>query len=86
MMKFIFEIVTETVLADSPFDLVTPKSMGFLCCPSLRGVGQGVLELLIGNEKVTDGQTGRPTCTKPYALSSSKGGIIKKIDFFTFPD
>ena len=33
----------------------------------------GVLELLIVNEKDTD----RPTCAKQYALSSSKGGIIK---------
>ena len=39
-----------------------PK-IGFLCCPgwmcgpSLRKVGQGVLELLIGNEKITDGLT-----------------------------
>ena len=47
------------------FDLVT-KSIRFLCCPgrmcgpSLGKVGQGVLELLIGNEKVTDGQTERP--------------------------
>jgi len=37
-------------------------------------VGQRVLQLLIGNEKVTDGQTDRPTCAKQYALSSSKGG------------
>ena len=80
------------VLADLTFDPVTPKSIGFIwihpgwmCGPSLKKVGQGVLELLIGNEKVTDGQIGRPTCTKPYALSTSNGGIIK-IDFFTFPD
>ena len=60
-----------------------PK-IGFLCCPgwmcgpSLRKVGQGVLELLIGNEKVTeDRQTARPTCAKQYALSSSKGGHKK---------
>jgi len=56
------------------FDLVTPVSIGFLCrpgrmCgPSLRKVGQGVLEILIGNEKVTDGQTNRQTaCAKQYA-------------------
>ena len=42
---------------------LTPKSMGFICCPgrmcghSLRKVGQGILELLIGNEKGTEGQT-----------------------------
>jgi len=27
-----------------------------MCGPSLKKVGQGVLELLIGNAKVTDGQ------------------------------
>jgi len=42
-----------------------------MCGPSLKKVGQGVLELLIGNEKVTGGQrpTDRP---KQYSLSSSK--------------
>jgi len=57
-----------------------------MCGPSLRKVGQGVFELLIGNEKDTDGeiekqtyrQTDPPTCAKQYALSSSKGGIIKQ--------
>ena len=55
-----------------------PKSIGFLCypgwmcVPSLRRVGQGVLHLLIGDEKVTGGQTD-PTCAKQYALSSSRG-------------
>ena len=50
----------------------TPKSIGFLCYPgwmcgpSLRKVCLGVLELLIGNEKVTDGRT----CAKQYALFS----------------
>ena len=46
-----------------------------MCGQSLRKVGQGILQLLIGNEKVTDGQTNRPTCAKQYALSCSKGGI-----------
>ena len=61
---------------------LTPKSIGFLCCPgrmcgpSLRKVGRGVFELLIGNEKVTDGQTDRTTCAKQYALSSLKRGIL----------
>jgi len=32
-----------------------PVTLG--CGPSLRKVGQGILELLIANEKVTDGQT-----------------------------
>jgi len=56
---------------------VTPKSIGFLCCPgqmcgqSLRKVGQSVLDLLIGNKKVTD--------AKQYAISSTKGGIIRAI-------
>jgi len=72
--KFIFEIITSTVT-------LTPKLLGFfcypgwMCGPSLRKVGQGFLELLIGNEKVTDGQTTRLPCAKQYALSSSKGGI-----------
>ena len=43
-------------------------------------VDQGILKLLVENEKVTDGRTYRqidqPTCAKQYALSSSKGGII----------
>jgi len=30
-----------------------------MCGSSLRKVGQGVLELLIRNEKITDGQTDR---------------------------
>jgi len=56
------------------FDQVTQKSLGFLCYPgwmcgaSLKKVGQGVLQLLIGNDNITDGQTDRPTCTKQYAL------------------
>jgi len=45
-------------------------SPGRMCGPSLRKVGKGILEVLIGNEKVTDGQTDRQ-----YALSSSKGVI-----------
>jgi len=32
-----------------------------MCGPRLKKVCQGVLELLIGNEKVTDGQTFQPT-------------------------
>ena len=59
---------TETVLAGLTlvtltFDPVTIVSIGFICYPrwmcgpSLRKVGQGVLELLIRNEKVTDRQT-----------------------------
>jgi len=31
--------------------------LGWMCGSSLKKVGQGVLELLIGNEKVTDGQS-----------------------------
>ena len=45
-------------------------------------VGQRVLQLLIGNEKVTDGQTDRPTCAKQYALSSSKGSINIVVNHF----
>ena len=58
---------------------------GWMCGPSLRKVGQGILELLMGNEKVTDGRTDRQTyqqtCTKQYALSSSKGGIKTTVKF-----
>ena len=47
----------------------------------LSKVGQGVLELLIGNEKVTDGWTDRHTyihtCSKQYALSSFEVGHNK---------
>ena len=51
-----------------------------MCGQSLREVGQGVLELLIGNKKVTDGQTDRPSnrhvqSNMPFLLS--KVGIIK---------
>ena len=57
------------------FDLVTPKSLGFLCYPgSISGqVGQGVLELLIGNEKVTDGPTNRHMCKAICPLFSEGG-------------
>jgi len=50
-----------------------------MCGSNLKKVDLGVLELLIGNEKVTDGltyrQTDLQTWAKQYALSSSKGGI-----------
>ena len=44
------------------FDIMTQKFLhhqGWMCGPSLREVRQGVLELLTGNDKVTDGQTDR---------------------------
>ena len=50
-----FEMVLEHLTLVT-FDPVTPRSMGFICYPewmcgsSLKKVGQGVLELLIGNE------------------------------------
>ena len=82
----VFEHLTLVTLT---FDTETPKSIGFICYPgwmcglSLKKVCQGVLELLIGHKKVKDNgtyrqtgsPTGRPTCAKQYALSSSKGGI-----------
>jgi len=39
--KFIFEIVTYTFFTPVTltFDLVTPKSIGFLCYPAFRKVG-----------------------------------------------
>ena len=55
------------LLVTLTFDPVTPVSIAFLCylrwmCgQSLRKVGQDVLELLIGNKKVTDRQTNRPS-------------------------
>ena len=55
------------------------KSIGFLgypgrmCGPTLRKVGQGILEILIGNEEVTHDLPTDPPCAKQYALSSSKG-------------
>ena len=39
-----------------------------------------VLQLLIGNEKVRDRPTDRPTCTKQCALSSLKGGIKRGLN------
>ena len=53
--KFIFEIVTKTVLAlvTLTVDLMTPTSIGFLrhpgwmCGQSLRRVGKGVLEFIV---------------------------------------
>ena len=59
--------LTSVTLSGLTFDPVIPKSIwffcypGWLCVPSLRKVGHGVLELLVGNEKVTDGPTDRPT-------------------------
>jgi len=44
---------------------------------SLKKVGQGVLELLIGNKTVTKGWKDQLTYAKQYALSSLKGSIIK---------
>jgi len=47
-------VLEHLTLMTLTFDTVTPNSIGFLCytgrmCgPSLRKVGQGVLELLIG--------------------------------------
>ena len=52
ILSMVFVQLTPVTLT---FDPVTPKSIGFLCYPgwmcgpSLRRVGQGVLELLIGN-------------------------------------
>jgi len=75
-------VLTHFTLVSLTFDPVTQVLIAFFCCPgwicgtSLRKVGQGVLELLIRNEKFTDGQTDRPTCAKQYALSSySKRGL-----------
>ena len=78
-----FEMVLEHLTLVT-FDPVTPRSIGFICYPewmcgsSLKKVGQGVLELLIGNEigyRRTD-RPDRPTCAKQYSFSSSKWGKI----------
>ena len=72
---------SETVLTNLTLVTVATRSIGFLRCqgwmcgPSLRKLGEGVFELLIGSEKVTDRQTTRSPCAKQYALSSSNGGI-----------
>ena len=61
------------------FDPVTP---GWMYGPSLREVGQGVLESLIGNEKVTDRPIDLPTERHVQSNIHSllrKGGI--KITF-----
>ena len=48
-------LLTHLTQVTLTFDPLTPKSIGFLCCPRwmcgpcLRKLGQGVLELLIGN-------------------------------------
>jgi len=48
-------VLAHLTLVTLTFDQVTPLSIGFLCYPrwmygpSLMKVGQGVLELLIGN-------------------------------------
>jgi len=73
---------SETVLAHFTllpltFDPVTP---GWMCGPNMRKVGQGVLELLIGNKKITDGltyrQTNRPTdMYKAICSLFPKGGL-----------
>ena len=62
-----------------PWWPLTPKSIGFLCCPgrtcgSFRKVHHGVLQLLFGNEKVTDGETDRHVQSN-MPPSPSKGGI-----------
>ena len=49
---------------------------GWVCGSSLRRVDQGILELLIGNEKGIDRQTHHHVQSN-NALSPSKGGIKK---------
>ena len=57
---------------------LTPKLIGFLCYPgrtcvwgpSLRKVGQVVLQLLIGNKKVTDGRTDMCKAICPLSLEA----------------
>ena len=67
------------------FNLVTPKSkcflcyLGWMCGPSLRKEGRHsqVIDWKRIGYRRTYRQTYQPTCAQQYALSSSKGGIIK---------
>ena len=60
-----------------PWPLTQWPQIGILCCPGrmcrprLSKVGQGLLELLMGNEKVK--QTDLLTCAKQYALNQILG-------------
>ena len=53
-----------------------------MCGPSLSKVGQGILELLIGSEKVTDDQTDRPdrhvqsNIKKPFVIHTSLWSLL----------
>ena len=77
------------------FEPVTPKSIWFPCCtgrmcgPSLRKVGQGILALLIGNEKVIDGHTDILTdmCKAIYPLFFEGGHkkVLLPPDLGSFP-
>jgi len=84
LLKQLDMVLEHLTLVTLTFDPVTPKLIwficypGLMCGPSLRKVSQGVLELLIGNEKVTGGQrpTDRQTCAKPSLLQ--KGAYKSK--------
>ena len=54
-----------------------------MCGQGLGKVGQGVLELLIGNKKVTDGQTDRHVQSNMFSLLSK--GVIKKTPYNSQP-
>ena len=57
-----------------------------MCGPNLKRKGQGVIELLIGNEKVTNGcHLHAPTerhCAKQSALSSLKGAYLTHLNLY----
>jgi len=56
-------ILTVVTLTFDPVILIGFLSnLGWMCGPGLKKIGQGVLQLLIRNKKVTDGRpTDRPT-------------------------
>ena len=76
-------LLAHLTLVTLTFETVTPKSIGFLRClvqmcgPSLRKVGQGVLELLIGNERL---QTDRLSdMCKAICPLFFEGGITMRV-------
>ena len=62
-----------------------PTSIGLLCCPgrmcgpNLMKVGQGLFELLIGNEKVTDRSTNQHAQSNTPSLLQKSQQYIKEI-------
>ena len=72
-------VLTHLTLVTLTFDLVTPKSKGFLCCPG-RMCGprhSRVIDRKRKGYRLTDRPTDWQTCAKQYGHSFlRKGGII----------